>query len=54
MSVIISTDGRENTEKVFMMETSSILFPLPLDVLVHLEMFRVVFLFVQIWRNWIF
>lgn len=53
MSVIISTDGRENTEKVFMMETSSILFPLPLDVLVHLEMFRV-FSFVQIWRNWIF
>ena len=54
MSVIIPTDGRENTENVFMKETSSILFPLPLDVLVHLEIFRVVFLFVQIWRNWIF
>lgn len=51
MSVIIPSDGRERKEKVFMMEISSILFPLTLDIFLHSEMFRVGFLFLKIWRN---
>ena len=52
MSVIIPSDGRERKEKAFMMEISSILFPLTLDIFLHSEMFRVGFLFLKIWRNW--